>query len=235
MVPSGRKRRLEAARVSRGGVGPDALVAGEVDAVDGHHVVVVEAGRPRPRRPAGASGAANASCRSREIEKRACSCSLHSPSEAVHSAGIRSLTSRQPRVVDTAVTLPAGNPREGLGSTHGARVIDSTPPATTTSASPVSMLREPSIAASRDDPQSRFDGAGRHRRGQAGQQDRHPPDVAVVLTRAVGAAPRDVVDGRRVEVGRCGEHAGQGGRGEVVGTAPPSAPPKRPKGVRTAA
>ncbi len=81
---------------------------------------------------------------------------MHSPSEVVHSAGIRSLTSRQPSVVETAVTLPAGNARDGLGSTHGARVIDSTPPATTTSASPVSTMREAIIAASRLDPQSRL-------------------------------------------------------------------------------
>jgi hypothetical protein len=85
-----------------------------------------------------------------------CSCSLHSPSDAVHSAGIRGLTSRQPSVVDTAVTLPAGNGFSGLGSTHGARVIDSTPPTTTTSASPDSTAREPIIAASRLEPQSRF-------------------------------------------------------------------------------
>ena len=81
---------------------------------------------------------------------------MASPSDTVHSAGMRSLTSRQPSVVDTAVTLPAGNARDGFGSTHGARVIDSTPPATTTSASPDSIAREPIIAASSEEPQSRF-------------------------------------------------------------------------------
>jgi len=51
---------------------------------------------------------------------------------------------------------PAGKGLAGLGRTQGARVIDSTPPTTTTSASPVSMAREPIIAASRLDPQSRL-------------------------------------------------------------------------------
>jgi hypothetical protein len=43
-----------------------------------------------------------------------------------------------------------------LGSTHGARVIDSTPPVSTTSASPDSMVRLAIIAASRLDPHSRL-------------------------------------------------------------------------------
>src|SRR5690349_25106084 len=84
------------------------------------------------------------------------SSSFASPSETVHSFGMFSLTRRQPSVVDTAVTLPAGNARDGFGSTHGARVIDSTPPATTTSASPDSIVREALIAASSDDQQSRL-------------------------------------------------------------------------------
>ena len=130
---------------------------------------------------------------------------MASPSETVHSAGIRSLTSRQPSVVDTAVTLPAGKARDGFGSTHGARVIDSTPPVSTTSASPDSMVREPIIAASRDEPQSRFTVVAGHRDRQPGEQHRHPADVAVVLAGLVGAAPDDVADRGRVEVGRLGE------------------------------
>src|SRR3984893_3836741 len=82
--------------------------------------------------------------------------SLHSPSEAVHSTGMRSFTSRHPNVVDTAVVSPAGKPRAGFGRTHGARVIDSDPPATTMSASPAATARDAMIAASRLDPHSRF-------------------------------------------------------------------------------
>ena len=54
------------------------------------------------------------------------------------------------------MTLPAGKARDGFGSTHGARVIDSTPPATTTSASPVSTTRDAIIAASSEEPHSRL-------------------------------------------------------------------------------
>jgi hypothetical protein len=43
-----------------------------------------------------------------------------------------------------------------LSNTHGARVIDSTPPATVISASPVSIVRDAIMAASRLDPHSRF-------------------------------------------------------------------------------
>ncbi len=153
----GAERRLEPGELLGGRAGADALVAVEVDAGDG---------RRRGRRRSPALQAASASCvrAGGELvlalagDRRAAraSCSLASPSETVHSSGIRSLTSRQPSVVETAVTLPAGNARDGLGSTHGARVIDSTPPARTTSASPVSMVREPAIAASSEEPHRRF-------------------------------------------------------------------------------
>src|ERR1043165_9737852 len=133
------------------------------------------------------------------MENRSASCSLASPSETVHSAGIRSLTNRQPSVVDTAVTLPAGNAFDGFGSTHGARVIDSTPPVSTTSVSPDSIALEPTIAAS------------------SGEQHRHPADVPVVLARLVGAAPRDVADRGGVEAGCLRQHTPDRDGGEVVG------------------
>jgi hypothetical protein len=84
------------------------------------------------------------------------SCSFDSPSETVHSLGMAGLTRRQPSVVDTAVTSRAGNARSGFGSTHGALVIDSTPPATTTVASPVSIWRDADITASRLEPHRRL-------------------------------------------------------------------------------
>lgn len=43
-----------------------------------------------------------------------------------------------------------------MGSTNGARLIDSVPPATTRSASPTAIWRAPIATASRPDPQSRF-------------------------------------------------------------------------------
>ena len=152
----------------------------------------------------------------REIANFSCSCSLHSPSDAVHSFGIRGLTSRHPSVVDTAVMSPAGNGLAGLGSTHGARVIDSTPPTSTTSASPDSIVRDPIIAASRLEPQSRLTVVAGSVTGKAGQQHRHAADVAVVLAGAVGVAPDDITDVLGVEVRHRRQHATQGRGGEVV-------------------
>src|SRR5699024_11011054 len=79
-----------------------------------------------------------------------------SPSETVHSGGIAGLTKRHPRVVDSAVTLPAGNGFSAFRMTNGDRLIDSTPPVTTTSASATSIWRDAMIAASRLDPHNRL-------------------------------------------------------------------------------
>src|SRR6185503_18098482 len=75
--------------------------------------------------------------------------SVLSPSEIVHTSGISGLTMRQPSVVECIVCGPAGKPFSGLVTTHGARLIDSTPPTRTMSASPVSTARLAWIAASR--------------------------------------------------------------------------------------
>ncbi|KFC52733.1 hypothetical protein GY12_01195 [Micrococcus luteus] len=83
--------------------------------------------------------AANSSWRSREMPKRSRSSSVASPSETVHSGGIASLIRRQPSVVFAAARSCRGNGRVVLGSTHGARDMDSTPPTSTTSASPTSI------------------------------------------------------------------------------------------------
>jgi hypothetical protein len=66
------------------------------------------------------------------------------------------LTMRQPRVVEYISVCPAGKGRSGLGSTYGARVIDSTPPASTTEASPTATARAAWITASRPEAHSRF-------------------------------------------------------------------------------
>ena len=69
---------------------------------------------------------------------------------------MRGLTNRQPSVVSCTVTSPRGKPSRGLAITSGARDIDSTPPATTRSASPAAMARAPSITACSPEPHSRF-------------------------------------------------------------------------------
>ena len=91
---------------------------------------------------------------------------MASPSETVHSFGIAGLTSRQPSVVDTSAASPAGKPFAGFGTTQGARVIDSTPPATTISASPTSTIRDADITASRPEPHSRLIGVPGTETGQ---------------------------------------------------------------------
>lgn len=84
---------------------------------------------------------ANASCSARVMRCLSAISSAPSPSGTVCSAGMSGLTSRQPSVVETSSCPPAGNAFSGLGSTHGARVIDSTPPAITVEASPTAIAR----------------------------------------------------------------------------------------------
>ena len=69
---------------------------------------------------------------------------------------MRGLTSRQPNVVEWSVSWPRGYAASGLVSTHGARLMDSTPPATVTAASPTAMARSPAITASSPEPHSRL-------------------------------------------------------------------------------
>ncbi len=235
IVPSCAEGRLEPGQLLRGRAGPDALVAVEVDALHADHQVVVEARRPTRRRPGCASGPRTRPGARGEIENRRWSCSLHSPSEAVHSWGIRSLTSRQPRVVETAVTLPAGKAREGLGSTHGARVIDSTPPATTTSASPVSIVREACIAASSDDPHSRLTVF-------AGTEVGRPASRTAIRPTLRLSSPAPLAQPQATSPISAGSSPSALPRRPVraaaarsSGRLSASAPPKRPNGVRAAA
>ena len=65
------------------------------------------------------------------------------------------LTSRQPSLV-SARPASRGNGSAARGSTNGARVIDSVPPARQMSASPAAIARAASEIASMPDPQSRF-------------------------------------------------------------------------------
>src|ERR1700689_4574551 len=80
------------------------------------------------------------------------------PSEIVHCSGISGLTMRQPSVVEWSVSGPAGKLLAGFSRTQGARVIDSTPPATTIEASPHSIARAAWVVASRLDPHRRLTG-----------------------------------------------------------------------------
>ena len=75
--------------------------------------------------------------------------SVASPRLTVQLGFMRGLTIRQPSVVECMVASAAGKARSGPSTTCGARVIDSTPPATMTSASPIAICRHESITASR--------------------------------------------------------------------------------------
>ena len=160
---------------------------------------------------------------------------MASPSETVHSAGIRSLTSRHPSVVETAVTLPAGNARDGLGSTHGARVIDSTPPASTTEASPASMAREACIAASSDEPHSRFTVT-------AGTETGSPASSTAIRPTLRLSSPAWLAQPQNTSPIAAGSSDGALSSTPVIaaaarssGRSSASAPPNRPNGVRAAA
>ena len=92
----------------------------------------------------------------------------------------------------------------------------STPPASIRSASPARIARAALPTASMPEPHSRFIGRAGHGDRQAGEQDRHAADVAVVLARLVGAAEDQVVDllpATRVAL----DQRPQRNRGEVVG------------------
>ena len=85
---------------------------------------------------------ANASCSDRVIRCSTARFSAVCPSESVWpSASIRGLTSRQPSVVSAISSGPVGYARDGFGTTNGARLIDSTPPATYAAPSPSAIAR----------------------------------------------------------------------------------------------
>lgn len=169
-----------------------------------------------------------------EIPKRSRSCSLASPRLTVHSFGIRGLTSRQPSVVETAVTSPAGNGFADFGSTHGARVMDSTPPVSTTSASPDSIVRLAVIAASRLDPHSRLTVV-------PGTLTGSPASSAAMRPTLRLSSPAPLALPHTTSSIAAGSRPGTRASVEVIaaaarssGRTPASAPLKRPNGVRVA-
>ena len=88
---------------------------------------------------------------------------------------------------------PGERRRRPWACTNGARVMLSTPPASTRSASPERTARDAMAIASRLDPQSRFTVPPGADDRQSREQGRHPGDVAVVLAGLVRAAEQHVV------------------------------------------
>src|SRR4051794_11082717 len=161
--------------------------------------------------------------------------SLDSPSEDVHSWGMFGLTSRQPRVVETAVTSPAGKAREGLGSTHGALVIDSTPPTTTTSASPDSTTREPIMAASSEEPQSRLTVVAGTETGRPASSTAIRPTLRLSSPAWLGQPQTTSPMASWSSPGALARTAFSAIAARSSGRTSASAPPNRPNGVRAAA
>src|SRR5262245_16174526 len=99
----------------------------------------------------------NSSCSSRLIPYRS---ATFSPVSPIDSSGNISSSfgfgKRQPSVVSQIVWLPRWNARSGFAITRGARVIDSTPPATKRSPSPATTACEAETTAERPDAQRRL-------------------------------------------------------------------------------
>ena len=221
----------EAGQRLGGGTGPDALVAGEVDAGHGHDQVVVEAVGPGRVGP-----------RVRLRSERVLACPRDA--EALDQLLVRLAQRHRPlgghALVDQA---PAErrrhrgevSGREALrrfGSTHGARVMDSTPPATTTSASPTSMLRDATIAASREDPHRRLTVV-------AGTDVGSPASSAAMRPTLRLSSPAWLAQPQTTSPMRSRSRSGVRARtadsavaARSSGRTSASAPPKRPNGVR---
>jgi hypothetical protein len=138
-------------------------------------------------------------------------------------------------VVETTVVSPAGKTREGFGSTQGARVIDSTPPATMTSASPVSIMREACMVASSEEPHSRFTVV-------AGTVVGRPASSTAIRPTFRLSSPAWLAQPQTTSPMAAGSSAGALASTPVRAAAARSsgrwsagAPPNRPNGVRTAA
>ena len=125
------------------------------------------------------------------------------------------LVKRQPIEVST-ISPGLANAFSGLASTQGARVIDSTPPAMTTSASPDLTMLAARCTAESPDAQSRLTVMPGNGDGQPGEQAGHAGDVAVVFAGLVGGAENDLVDRGRVDAGARDEFSDDQ-RGQIVG------------------
>ena len=138
---------------------------------------------------------ANSSWSSRATAQRSATfsrCLAHRGRVALSAS--RGLRNRQPSVVSWSSWLPRSKPASGLRRTYGARVIDSTPPAMKTSPSPNAIAWAAELIACRPQPHRRLTVWPGDLDGEAGEQERHARDVAVVLARLVRAAEDDVFD-----------------------------------------
>ncbi len=177
---------------------------------------------------------AKRSCASRVMPCFSAMSSAPSPSATVHSSGIRGLVIRQPRAVDHICWCVAGKGRSGFCTTQGARVIDSTPPAMATEASPRAMEREAWMTASRPEPHSRLTvtpgtvtgrPASRTAIRATSRLSSPAPLASPKTTSSILAGSREGVRSTRARTTCAARSSGR---------TPAKAPPNLPIGVRTA-
>ncbi len=177
---------------------------------------------------------ANASCSSREIENSSARISAPSPSATVHSLGIVGFTIRHPSAEFHICSCVVGNGRDGLRTTHGARVIDSTPPAMMRSASPTATARLASLTASSPDPHKRLTVAPGMDTGSPASSTAMRPTLRL-SSPAPLASPKYTSS---IDAGSSEGWRSSRPRNAVAarssGRTPESAPPSLPIGVRTA-
>ena len=109
----------------------------------------------------------------------------------------------------------------------GTRLIDSTPPATTTSAWPLITVAAAKAHGLLGGAALPVDRRARHRLRPAGGEHRVAADVERLLADLADAAPEHVVDHGRVEPGALDQGVEHGG-GEVDGWTPDNPPPRLP-------
>ena len=107
---------------------------------------------------------------------------------------------RQPMVVSTSSAFPRGKPRSGFSITSGARDIDSTPPASTSSASPTRICARGLTIASRPEAHRRLTVAPGTSTGSPAMSDAIRATLRLSSPAWFGAAHVDLVDRRRVEL-----------------------------------
>ncbi|GMA89697.1 hypothetical protein GCM10025869_02260 [Homoserinibacter gongjuensis] len=156
------------------------------------------------------------------------------PFEMVHSTGSAGFTMRQPIEVFHIVGLPdAGHGLGDFSTTKGARLIDSTPPASTRLASPVSIAREPWMTASTAEPHSRLTVT-------PGTLVGKPASSAPKRATSRLSSPAWLASPKTMSSMRAGSRPVRSTLARMTtaarssGRTPASAPPARPKGVRTA-
>ncbi len=178
---------------------------------------------------------AKASCAARSTPNSAATFSAVSGIESMpHPLRISGLTSRQPIVVSYTSAVRA-NGVAAFGMTNGARLMLSTPPATTRSASPATIARAAEASASRPEPQSRLTVL-------PGTSSGRPPSSAAIRATLRLSSPAWLAQPRITSSVRAQSTEGWRATSSRTtcaarssGRTPASAPAYRPIGVRTPA